>query len=306
MIIDTHLHPTNVVDEAWRHTGTPFTGERMIEMMDGPYWINGKPRRIDMGFIQNPPGNTVWRDGRDGGRDGIREYMTYISELTQKYPDRFIGNFTYNPRYGPENGVAELEFHVKEFGFKMLKLHSNMHAYRPDRAMDWLRPVIAKCEELGVIVLIHTGDGPYSIPTQFYPIIREFPDVNFIIGHFGVQTGGVYCFEAFWMIMDSPNVYGESGWLLQSRIVEFAKEMPRDRLVFGTDSPPNDPGMWLTHLEVLCHDAPQGLNIDEDHLEDYMGNNIARLVGITPTAPPKDLEAAKAQLAAGSYGTPIT
>ena len=36
MIIDTHLHPTNIVDEAWRHTGEPFTGERMIEMMDGP------------------------------------------------------------------------------------------------------------------------------------------------------------------------------------------------------------------------------------------------------------------------------
>ena len=26
MIIDTHLHPTNLVDEAWRHTGEPFTG----------------------------------------------------------------------------------------------------------------------------------------------------------------------------------------------------------------------------------------------------------------------------------------
>lgn len=305
MIIDTHLHPTNLVDEAWRHTGTPFNGERMIEMMDGPYWINGKPRRIDMGFIQPPPGNTVWRDGGRSGRDGIRDYMAYVAELTQKYPDRFIGNFNYNPRFGPENGAAELEFHVKEYGFKMLKLHSNMHAYRPDRALDWLRPAMRKCEELGVTVLIHTGDGPYSIPTQFYPIIREFPNVNFIIGHFGVQTGGVYCFEAFWMIMDSPNVYGESGWLLQSRLVEFAKEMPRDRLVFGTDSPPNDPGMWLNHLEVLCHEPPQGLSIDEDHLEDYMGNNIARLAGIQPTAPPATKEAAETQLAAGGYGTPI-
>ena len=305
MIIDTHLHPTNVVDEAWRHTGEPFNGERMLEMMDGPYWINGKPRRIDMGFIQPPPGNTVWRDGGRSGREGVRDYMEYVAQLTQTYPDRFIGNFNYNPRFGPENGVAELEFHVKEYGFKMLKLHANMHAYRPDRALDWLRPVIRKCEELGVVVLIHTGDGPYSIPTQFYPIIREFPNVNFVIGHFGVQTGGVYCFEAFWMIMDSHNVYGESGWLLQSRIVEFAKEMPRDRLVFGTDSPPNDPGMWLTHLEVLCHEPPQGLSIEEDQLEDYMGNNIARLVGITPTAPPATVEDAKQQLADGSYGTPI-
>lgn len=42
MIIDTHLHPTNLVDEAWRHTGEPFTGERMLKLMDGPYMINGK------------------------------------------------------------------------------------------------------------------------------------------------------------------------------------------------------------------------------------------------------------------------
>ena len=51
MIIDTHLHPTNVVDEAWRHDGTPFNGERMLAMMDGPFYVNGKPRRIDMGLI---------------------------------------------------------------------------------------------------------------------------------------------------------------------------------------------------------------------------------------------------------------
>ena len=103
MIIDTHLHPTNVVDEAWRHTGEPFNGERMLEMMDGPYWINGKPRRIDMGFIQPPPGNTAWRDGGRSGREGVRDYMEYVAQLTQTYPDRFIGNFNYNPRFGPEN-----------------------------------------------------------------------------------------------------------------------------------------------------------------------------------------------------------
>ena len=75
MIIDTHLHPTNLVDEAWRHTGTPFNGERMLKLMDGPYRINGKPRRIDMGFIMPPPGNTVHRIGGRTGREGIRDYM---------------------------------------------------------------------------------------------------------------------------------------------------------------------------------------------------------------------------------------
>ena len=286
MIIDVHMHPTDHVDAAWRHGGNPFTGERMLKMMDGPYMVNGKPRRVDIGVIQPPPGNTVWSDGMRGGREGVRDYMAYCAKLAQQYPDRFIGNFTFNPRFGVENGVAELEFHVKEYGFKMMKLHSNMHAYRPDRALDWIRPAVKKCADLGIPVMMHTGDGPYSIPTQFYPIIKEFRDVNFIIAHFGIQTGGVYCFEALWMVIDSPNVYVESGWLLQSRIVEFVQMMPKDRMMLGSDSPPNEPGMWIHEQAVLCQDFPQGCNLSEEDLEGYLGNNAAKLLGIKPTPPP--------------------
>ena len=161
-----------------------------------------------------------------------------------------------------------------------MKLHSNMHAYRPDRALDWVRPAVKKCADLGIPVMMHTGDGPYSIPTQFYPLIKEFRDVNFIIAHFGVQTGGVYSFEAYWMVMDNPNVYVESGWCLQSRLVEFASTMPRDRMVLGTDSPPNEPGVWLHMLEILCGPYPQGFNASEELLEDFMGNNARPIIGI--------------------------
>lgn len=286
MIIDVHMHPTNWVDPAWRHGGSPFTGERMLKMMDGPYLVKGKERRIDWGVIQPPPGATVMQKGMLPGREGIRNYMAYCTELVQRYPDRFIGNFTYNPRFGVEEGIAELEFHVKEYGYKMMKLHSNMHAYRPDRALDWVRPAVKKCADLGIPVMMHTGDGPYSIPTQFYPLIKEFRDVNFIIAHFGVQTGGVYSFEAFWMVMDNPNVYVESGWCLQSRLVEFGEQMPRDRMVLGTDSPPNEPGVWIHMLEILCNNYPQGFNLSEEELEGFLGNNAAKLLGLEPTPLP--------------------
>jgi uncharacterized protein len=286
MIIDVHFHPTNEVDPAWRHGGRPFDGERLIQMMDGPYWVLGRPRRIDYGVIQPPPGGTVWRNGMAGGREGIRQYMAYCTELLQRYPDRLIGNFNYNPRFGVEEGVAELEFHVKEHGYKMMKLHSNMHAYRPDRALDWVRPAVKKCADLGIPVMMHTGDGPYSIPTQFYPLIKEFRDVNFIIAHFGVQTGGVYSFEAYWMVMDNPNVYVESGWCLQSRLVEFASTMPPERMLLGTDSPPNEPGVWIYMLEMLCGNYPQGFNCSEEQLEAFLGNNAAKLLGLEATPPP--------------------
>lgn len=288
MIIDTSCYPTKVPDLAWRHDGEPFTGERLLKMMDGPYTVNGKPRRIDKAFIQPPQGNTIYTfpDTRTG-RDAIAGYMEYTVELVQRYPDRFLGCFVYNPRYGVQNGVAEIERHVKQFGFQMVQFQANMHAYRPDRAKDWLRPALQKCADLGVLVKLHTGDGPYSIPTEWAPMIKEFPSINFIMAHFGVQTGGVYCFEPFQMAMDMENVYCESAWCLQSRIVEFAKDLPKHKILFGSDTPPNEPGMWLRLLEVLCTEPPQGMNLDEDTLEDYLGNNLARMIGIKPTPVPR-------------------
>jgi predicted TIM-barrel fold metal-dependent hydrolase len=223
--------------------------------------------------------------------------MGYTREMVEKYPERFIGCYVYNPRCGVENGVNAMEHYVKRLGFKMVQFQANMHAYRPDRALDWLRPALQKCAELGVLVKLHTGDGPYSIPTEWVQMMKEFPTVNFIMAHFGVQTGGVYCFEPFQLAMDLPNVYCESAWCLQSRIVEFAKVLPKHKILYGSDTPPNEPGMWLRLLEVLCFEPPQGLNLDEDTLEDYLGNNLARMVGIEPGPPPRTVAEAEARLA---------
>jgi len=280
MIIDIHAHPTNFVDKAWRHGGEPFTAERLIKMMDGPFIINGKKRSIDYSFVQPPPGNTVWIDGMMGGTEGIRNYMSYIREIVKKYPDRLIGCFTYNPRFGVEKGVTEFERHVKENGFRMLKIHSNMHAYRPDRATDWIFPAIEKAAKLNVPVLIHTGDSPYAIPSQFYPVVDHFPDAKLIISHFGIQTGASYVFDAAWMAKKNDNVWVETGWCFQSRLVEFAELLGPEKMIFGTDSPPNEPGVWLKMLEVLTWDYPQGCKMKEEDLEKIMGNNIAEMVGL--------------------------
>jgi hypothetical protein len=38
--------------------------------------------------------------------------------------------------------------------------------------------------------------------------------------------------------------------------------------------------LWLRHLEVLCTEPPQGMNLDEETLEGYLGNNTARMIGL--------------------------
>jgi len=127
MIIDIACYPTDKVDSAWRPDGPPFTGERLLKMLDGPYSVNGKPRRIDKAFIVPPEGNTLHNFDNDhlDHREGIRACMAYTVEMVKEYPDRFIGSFVFNPRYGVHDGVAELERAVARSGARNRIQHAS-------------------------------------------------------------------------------------------------------------------------------------------------------------------------------------
>ena len=47
---------------------------------------------------------------------------------------------------------------------------------------------------------------------------------------------------------------------------------------------------------------PSWASSDEDTLEDYMGNNIARMVGLKTTPPPRTMEEAQGRLKDTYYG----
>ncbi len=55
MIINSHLYPSYFVDSDWKSGGDPVSAERLIEILDGPYPVLGKSRRIDYGIVQAPP-----------------------------------------------------------------------------------------------------------------------------------------------------------------------------------------------------------------------------------------------------------
>lgn len=285
MFIDVHCHPTNCPDQAWAHGGSdPFTAEKLIKLLDGPFTVCGKERKIEYAVVQPPPGNTVWINGQPGGKEGIRNYMAYIREIVKKYPDRLIGCFNYNPRFGVEECVSELIRHVKENGFKMIKIHSNFHSYRPDRRTDWLFPAAETAGKLKIPVMIHTGDPPFSIPSQFYPVIDRFPDVTFILAHFGNQMGVNYMYDAAWMTKKSDNVLVETGWCWPAALVEFAELLGPEKMILGSDSPPNEPWSWVRMVEVLTWNYPQGCNMKEEDMEKILGDNIAPILGLKKNA----------------------
>src|SRR5260370_41872494 len=100
MIIDLSCYPTKTVDTAWRHDGDPFTGERLLKMMDGPYSVNGKPRRIDKAFIQPPQGMTLHNGtlGDHPGRNPTRHIGPHTGKRTPRHPGRVLGGCRNNTR----------------------------------------------------------------------------------------------------------------------------------------------------------------------------------------------------------------
>ena len=66
------------------------------------------------------------------------------------------------------------------------------------------------------MVKLHTGDGPYSIPTEFVPIIREFPEVDFFQLSFGDEWDKALR-EGSLAFYETPGLAGAKAFLFWRR-----------------------------------------------------------------------------------------
>ena len=182
------------------------------------------------------------------------EQHDVVIKAVAKYPDRLLGNFVLNPRLGIEKGIEELRRLVGTGTFRMVKLHPTLHNYWPQEA-NLTYPILKEAAALDIPVLIHTGEPPYSVPALLDPVARDHPNVNIIIGHFGTQKIS-YADDAINVARHNPNVYLETGWGALPRVIEGVKAIGPERLVFGSDSPPQDIFSQLRIVECLHRKPP--------------------------------------------------
>ncbi|MBI4303433.1 MAG: amidohydrolase family protein [Chloroflexi bacterium] len=116
----------------------------------------------------------------------IEEQNRLSCEMAQKHPGKIYSAIGVDPRRG--NAVAILEKGVKEWGAKCLKLYPPCGFFPNDRCCY---PLYEKCLELGIPVVIHTGEGSNpqnTMPTDPVYIeqpAKDFPDLEFILAHSG-------------------------------------------------------------------------------------------------------------------------
>lgn len=217
--------------------------------------------------------------------DNLADHLT-------SHPDRFTG-FAH---HSIEDAGAEEELRraVNELGLKGYKLFGPLTSIPFDDPS--LTPVWTFLAEKKLPVLIHFGllghaggiaHHPNISPLAIFNTAREFPDIPFIIPHFGAG----YFQELLHLCWSCPNVYVDTSgsnqwmrWMPYELTLEFALRktyelIGPERIIFGTDAsgfPRGYPYRYLQDQVRACRE----LRFGEEDIENIFGNNARRLLGL--------------------------
>jgi aminocarboxymuconate-semialdehyde decarboxylase len=110
---------------------------------------------IDIQAISPAPRQTYYGADPDLGLAVSRQINDDIADMCGRYPDRFVGLGTV-PFQAPELALAELDRLHKSLGFRGIEIMT--HVAGEDLSEPRFRPIFARCEELGLLVFMHS-DG---------------------------------------------------------------------------------------------------------------------------------------------------
>ncbi len=205
-----------------------------------------------------------------------------VAQACRDHPETFVGFGSVDPHKG-ERAVGELD-RIAELELKGVKLHPSLQAFAPDDERFW--PLYDRCEELGLIVLFHTGTSgigagqpggqgiriDYARPIKLDPVAASFPDMKILAAHFGYP----WHLELLAMALHKTNIHIDiSGWAPRYIPMEVIRDMRgrlQDQFVFGSDYPFIQPQRCLEELGTL--------DIPEPVLQKLLLDNGKRLLGL--------------------------
>ncbi len=216
-----------------------------------------------------------------------------IADIANKYPDRLMAFAGIDPRR--KNALDMLKQCFEEYEMKGLKYHC-------DSGYDPTSPesikILKYLEKKGGILLTHTGPlGPpaqckYTEPILLSEVSNKLPNLKIIGAHMGSppRWRDWAALAAFY-----PNLYGDMAmWQAYAfgKYELFCREL-RDlidyagleKVLFASDGPVYDiiipTKNYIQLIKNLPKDAPKGIKFTEEEVEAILGNNAARLLGIS-------------------------
>ncbi|MCY4023295.1 MAG: amidohydrolase family protein [Anaerolineaceae bacterium] len=214
----------------------------------------------------------------------------HLAGIVARHPARFVG-FAHNYLFG-ENAAQEVKRGVEELGLRAYKLL----APALDRPIEDEAgyPVWEMCGELNIPVLVHfgilgSGGGvPWHEninPLKLYTVARDFPEVTFVIPHFGcawIRETLQLCWACGNVCIDTSGsnqwvrwVDGE--WNTKKLFRKYVETIGAERIIFGSDSSYFPRGFAIRYLQDQIRDCRE-LGLTDEQLRAIFSANAARLL----------------------------
>lgn len=213
-----------------------------------------------------------------------------LARVVSSRPGRFIGFAHHSPE--TPNADTELRRAVTELGLRGYKILAPL--LKGSLADERLFPLWQAAEDLGIPVLVHfgilgggggIGNAPNIDPLVLHDVAKAFPEVTFVVPHFGCG----YTRELLQLAWACPNVSvdtsGNNEWVrwspyeldLKKLFRLFYETVGPLRIVFGSDSSWFPRGFAQRYLLDQIR-ACRELRIPEDDMALIFEGNARRLL----------------------------
>jgi len=242
-VIDAHCHAGKGVNYGKNDpTSDPWT------TYNDPNWTLRRAEQagIDQTIIF-PITNITYQDANE-------EIASYV----RRWPDKFIGFAKHDGKTEAGKIRNMLQHEVSELGLKGLKLHGV-----PTKEM------VESAAELKIPILFHPPKVSDSLE-----VVQAYPQVCFILAHLGSFASRDWRehIRAIEAAKNLPNFYLDTSAVVFCEYLEYAaRELPAEKLIFGSDGPLVDSRVELYKIRLLA--LPQ----QKEQL--ILGGNIRRLLG---------------------------
>lgn len=169
-----------------------------------------------------------------------------LAEIAKSKP-KIVPLATCQPGYGSVDNIRRL-FQENPTDFIGLKFHPEQLNIVADNFV--YEPYIKFAKDNNLPCLFHSGSSKVSNPIAIQNLAKKFPEVEFIIAHWGAECGGDYS-KVTEIIIDSVKnknsiIYADISWVdcndsakpnLKEIIKRLKEENALDRILFGSDAP---------------------------------------------------------------------
>jgi len=248
-LVDAHAHLSPQADAA----------HALIAQMDR--------NRIQRTVVVNG-GNVTPRDLsrqiRHGGENNVAVDNAGLRQTCDLYPKRLLPFFFGNPLRNTD------EYRVTGRNFHGLKLGPAVHGVGltdPRTAA-----FIEVAQSLGHVVYLHCLSRDGFDVEALVCLAKDFPKVKFILGHAGIGQCDYYGVS---LIAPYAHISLETSGGFSALIKQACLELGRDRVIFGSEYPLQDPALELYKLEKL--------GLSETDFARITRLNILSLIGEVPS-----------------------